>query len=487
MTLISIKDLTFGYDGTDKLLFDHLDLGLDTSWRLALTGRNGRGKTTLFKLLRGELPHGGTITGVPETISFPLDISDIDMGNWQIRKELNLMGADPDIMYRPFDTLSGGERTKLMLAVLFSSGDKFPLIDEPTNHLDMQGRDKVARYLASKEGFIMISHDRAFLDSCTDHTLAITKSGVELSAASFSSWWENNEKRMQGELSRNEQLKKEMVSIEDAMKKNARWAAKAESSKNRAHASSKVAEDHFRRAYEAEKSRKLQSLSKNLKQRNEKKMQEKASLLKDLERTEKLKISGSEHHSRTPVILKDVTFLRDGIPVVSGFSLKLDSGTKVSLQGPNGCGKSTILKYIKDLGAGDEVEGIGDIYFAAGLKVSYVSQDTSGLSGILSEIPSSRGVDRTMFNTILVKTGFTRDMLERDVATLSLGQKKCVLIALSLCEHADIYIWDEPLNYVDVYMRKEIERLISDSSVTMLFVEHDRSFTEKIADQTIEL
>ena len=488
MSLINIKDLTFGYDGTDVLLFSNVNIGIDTTWRLALAGRNGRGKTTFFKLLKGELDHEGEISGVPMTVSFPSrEIPDVP--EWKIRKELNQMGADPDIMYRPFETLSGGERTKLMLAALFSAEDAYPLIDEPTNHLDLEGREAVASYLAGKSGFIMISHDREFLDRCTDHTLVITKTGLELVNASYSVWWDNNEARMESEQSRNDQLKKEMSSLESAMKKNAQWSAKAESSKNRAHASSKVQEDHFRRAYEAEKARKLMSLSKNLQNRNEKKLQEKQSLLKDLEKTEKLKITGSDHHSRTPVIFKDVTVMRDGMPVVCGLDMEIRKGEKTALLGPNGSGKSTVMKYIRKLGDCEDegITAIGDISIAKGLKISYVSQDTSGLNGNVNEIGDLSYDDRTLFNTILVKMGFTPDMLRRDVQSLSLGQKKCVLIALSLCEHADLYIWDEPLNYIDIYMRKEIERLVKESDITMLFVEHDRSFEQAVADSEVSL
>ena len=171
MALININDLTFGYDGSEKTLFNNVTIALDTSWKLALAGRNGRGKSTFFKLLRGELAYGGSITGVPATITFPMDELP-DNEEWRVRKELNLMGADPDIMWRPMETLSGGERTKLMLANLFAADGIYPLIDEPTNHLDRQGREAVASYLASKEGFILISHDRAFLDRCTTTPLS---------------------------------------------------------------------------------------------------------------------------------------------------------------------------------------------------------------------------------------------------------------------------------------------------------------------------
>lgn len=478
--MITIKDLTFGYDGSDELLFRDVNLTLDTSWKLALSGRNGRGKTTFFKLLKGELSYSGSIAGVPPVVEFPMDELP-DNEEWRVRKELNLMGADPGIMWRPLDTLSGGERTKLMLANLFASDGVFPLIDEPTNHLDRLGREAVASYLSAKEGFILISHDRAFLDQCTDHTLVITKSGVELVAAKFSTWWENNEQRQESEQARNAQIKKEMGAIEAAMKKNAQWSRKAESDKSRAN--SKVSENHLRRAYEGAKAAKLMSLSKNLEQRNEKKLSEKQALLKDFEREQTLKITGSTHHEKTPVILKDVSVLRYGEVIASGIDLTVERGKKISLQGANGCGKSTLIKYLAGVSSDEGITAEGDIHIAKGLKISYVGQDTSSLKGSLYDICADRGADKTQFSTILVKMGFTGDMLYRDVDALSLGQKKFVMLALSLCEQADVYLWDEPLNYIDVYMRKEIERLVRESDVTMLFVEHDRAFVDAVADE----
>ena len=479
MPMITIKDLTFGYDGSDELLFHNVNLTLDTTWKLALSGRNGRGKSTFFKILKGELQYSGSITGVPPVVEFPMDELP-DNEEWKVRKELNLMGADPDIMWRPLETLSGGERTKLMLANLFSSDGVFPLIDEPTNHLDRIGREAVASYLSSKEGFILISHDRAFLDQCTDHTLVITRSGVELVSAKFSTWWENNEQRQESEKARNDQLKKEMGSIEAAMKKNAQWSSKAEASKSRNNP--KGQEDHFRRAFEAKKASKLMSLSKNLENRNEKKLAEKQALLKDFEREQTLKITGSTHHDKTPVILKDVSVLRYGEVIASDIDLTVEQGKKISLQGANGCGKSTLIKYLAGVSEEEGITAEGCIHIAKGLKISYVGQDTSSLKGSLYDICADRGADRTQFSTILVKMGFTGDMLYRNVDALSLGQKKFVMLALSLCEKADVYLWDEPLNYIDVYMRKEIERLVKQSSVTMLFVEHDRAFAEAVAD-----
>ncbi|MBR1797871.1 MAG: ABC-F family ATP-binding cassette domain-containing protein [Clostridiales bacterium] len=489
MALINIRNLTFGYDGSEGNLFEDISVGIDTSWRLALGGRNGRGKTTFFMLLKGELPYEGTITGVPQTESFPRD--EITSEDWRIRKELNLMGADPDIMYRHYETLSGGERTKLMLADLFASDGVYPLIDEPTNHLDAEGREAVARYLSGKEGFILISHDRSFLDRCTDHTLMITKTGVELTSSTFSTWWDNNEKRLEGERARNEQLRREISGLNESMRKNASWSKEAEKAKLRSN-NPKGAEDHFRRAYEGSKSAKMMSLAKNLQNRSEKKIEEKSALLKDVEKAEELKITESSHHSKTPVILKNVTVMRDDFPICEGINLTVNNGSRIRLTGSNGCGKSTLIKYIlgrcePSLFADESISAEGDIYFAKDIRVSYVSQDTSLLKGDLGSLAQLSGLDRTLFSTILVKMGFTKDMLERDCDTLSLGQKKCVMIALSLCEHADIYLWDEPLNYVDIYMRREIERLVKGSDITLLFVEHDEAFANEVAQETCRI
>ena len=176
---------------------------------------------------------------------------------------------------------------------------------------------------------------------------------------------------------------------------------------------------------------------------------------------------------------------RDGEFIAGGINLVIGQGQKISLEGYNGCGKSTLIKYL--VGSDEGITADGDIHIAKGLKISYVGQDTSVLEGCLYDIADERGCDKTQFSTILVKMGFTKEMLYRDVNDLSLGQKKFVMLALSLCEQADVYLWDEPLNYIDVYMRKEIERLIKNSDVTMLFVEHDRAFVDAVADEVFEM
>lgn len=150
---LKIEHLSFGYEGALENVFEDLSLSLDTSWRTGLIARNGRGKTTLLRLLAGELQGQGHIACPLTPVLFPYPVEDMTeftwnvmasaapmAEDWQLRRELNLMHVEEDVLYRAFDTLSGGEQTKVMLAALFAREDAYPLIDEPTNSLDAQGR-----------------------------------------------------------------------------------------------------------------------------------------------------------------------------------------------------------------------------------------------------------------------------------------------------------------------------------------------------------
>ena len=129
----------------------------------------------------------------------------------------------------------------------------------------------------------------------------------------------------------------------------------------------------------------------------------------------------------------------------------------------------------------------GTLDVAAGMTVSYVNQDTSFLTGSLKKFCENRGLDESLFLAVLRRLDFTREQFARNMEDYSEGQKKKVLIAASLITPAHLYIWDEPLNYIDVFSRMQIEKLITGYSPTMLLVEHDVRFREKTATEVIDL
>ena len=133
-----------------------------------------------------------------------------DVPEWRFRRELAPLAVTEDVLYRSFSTLSGGEQAKLLLALLFAREGRYLLIDEPTNHLDETGRALVSRYLAKKSGFLLVSHDRAFLDGCVDHILSLDRDRIQVRKGDFSGWYQDYLTRVQSEREHNERLKKEI-------------------------------------------------------------------------------------------------------------------------------------------------------------------------------------------------------------------------------------------------------------------------------------
>lgn len=490
MSQISVHDLTFYYEGSYEHIFENISFRIDTDWKLGLVGRNGRGKTTLLRLLMGEYEYRGSIrTSVlfdyfPFMIKNPekntIDvIEEADPGYelWKICRELTLLEVDIEVLYRSFQTLSNGEQTKVLLAVLFAKENHFLLIDEPTNHLDMNTRMVVMEYLKKKKGFILVSHDQYFLDGCVDHILAINKTDIEVVQGNFSCWWEQKKRVDTEELAENEKLKKNIKRLENAAERTQRWSDAVEKTKKGKKASGSKPD----RGYIGHKAAKMMKRSIVIENRANAAVEEKKQLLKNIETAEDLKLIPLQHRKTTLVKLEDAEILYEEKEVLRHFSMRIEQGERVALCGKNGCGKSSVIKAI----LGEVPLTSGKIELAGGLVISYISQDTSYLRGTLGEFAEQYGLEECLFKALLRKLDFSRTQFEKRIEDYSAGQKKKVLLAKSLCEKAHLYIWDEPLNYIDIFSRMQIEDLIGTFSPTMLFVEHDRFFLEKIATKRI--
>ena len=492
MSLIKVSNLTFAYPGSYDNIFENVSFQLDTDWKLGFTGRNGRGKTTFLELLLGKHEYSGKISASVQFEYFPFDIADKNAGtidiidsicpgyhDWELSRELNLLQVSEGVLRRPFGTLSNGEQTKIMLAALFLKENSFLLIDEPTNHLDIAGRKIVSEYLKGKDGFILVSHDRRFLDECIDHILSINKSNIEIEQGSFSSWLANKERRDSYELAENERLKKEVQRLKETAQKKAEWSDKGEKTKYATRNSGLRAD----RGYVGHKAEKMMKRSKSLEQRRESTIEEKTALLKNIEVSDSLKLSQLSYHASTLVELDNITIKYGENTVCENISFAVQKGERVSLSGRNGSGKSSIIKLI----CGEDIPHEGTLRRGANLKISYVSQDTSHLRGDLSDYARENDIDESLFKTLLRKLDFQRVQFEKDIEDFSGGQKKKVLIAKSLCEKSHLLVWDEPLNFIDVISRMQIEKLLLEYSPTIVFVEHDGAFCENIATKTVRL
>ena len=524
MSQINVSGLTFAYEGSYDNIFENTTFQIDTDWRLGFIGRNGRGKTTFLKLLMGEFEYKGEITASVSFDYFPPLVENMDMptidvvrsliadfdemekqmdhysqcGNDEamdsygdilnrymaldgyiinelIIKELNLLGVTEDVLERPFATLSNGERTKCMLGALFLKKDNFLLIDEPTNHLDYKGRQIVADYLKAKKSFILISHDRSFLDKTIDHVLSINRGGIEVQKGSYTTWQENMDRTNTFELNENEKLKKDMNRLNAAAKQTAAWSDKTEKSK--------IGEHVGDRGFVGHKAAKMMKRSKTIEKRREDAATDKAKLLKNIETTEDLKLTFLPHHAKPYIEAKDLSLAFGEKRVLDNISFSLNKGDRLALRGSNGSGKTSLIKLL----LGKNSIYSGQLFVAKGLVFSYISQDTSHLKGNLKDYSLSQGIDEVLFKSILHKMGFERLQFEKSIENFSEGQKKKVLIATSLCHQAHVYIWDEPLNFIDIISRGQIEKMILEYEPTMIFVEHDMAFNENAATKVLEL
>lgn len=510
MAQIQVNDLTFSYDGSADDVFENVTFRIDTDWKLGLIGRNGKGKTTLLQLFMGNLRYSGSISGGTSFDYFPYKVRESDLKVsaaeliekwksqveiWKVLVQMNELKMDPECLYRPFETLSFGERTRVMLSVLFADENEFLLIDEPTNHLDTRAREIVKNYLATKKGFILVSHDRDLLDSVCDHVLVLNRSSIEVQAGNFTSWWENKEKKDAFLQAENEKHLKEISKLKSAVDRSSRWADKNEGTK----IGFDPVKEHDRfistRSFIGAKTKKMQARVKSYEQRIDREIDEKEGLLNDIEKVADLKIEPLKYHKEVLVNANNMSLKYEGAKedLFTGLRFQVKRGERIILSGANGCGKSSILKAILEkaelsenrIGSGIMISG--DLDVASGMTISYVNQDTSFLSGSLRKFCEDKGLSESLFLSVLRQLDFSREQFTKNMEDYSEGQKKKVLIAASLITPAHLYIWDEPFNYIDVFSRMQIEKLLLKYNPTMLLVEHDIRFQEKIGTEIIRI
>lgn len=524
MSLINISNLTFNYETGYENIFENVSFQIDTDWKLGFIGRNGRGKTTFLNILMGKLEYNGNVSTSVSFDYFPYEINDksntainvikniiAPYGKWEdemkyclelstpesilqysdlleiflyhdgyiidelIKKEALKLNVNEDTLARPFNTLSNGEQTKLMISALFLKKNNFLLIDEPTNHLDTQGRKIVSEYISSKKGFILVSHDREFIDGTVDHILSINRNNIEIQKGNFTTWQENKSRQDNFEISENEKLKKDISKLQKTALQKADWSNKIEKSKIGSHSPD--------RGFIGHKAAKMMKRAKSIEGRCQNAIEEKSTLLKNIENNDALKILTLPYTKERLAEIKSLSINYGNNDLFKDLSFTINSGERIAICGKNGSGKSSILKLLLN----QDIPHAGTINKGSNLIISYVPQDTSYLKGTLKDYAISENIDESLFKAILRKLDFSRTQFDNDISELSGGQKKKVLIAKSLSEHAHLYIWDEPLNFIDILSRIQIEKLIIKHKPTMVFVEHDNTFSKNIATKYINM
>ncbi|WP_125606593.1 ribosomal protection-like ABC-F family protein [Lapidilactobacillus bayanensis] len=500
MGSIKIVNLSFRYDDAGLNIFNHLNLDLDSSWKLGLVGRNGRGKTTFLNLLRKRLQGLGQIQTQLNFSYFPIEInnsenmtlyelqSQVSFEQWELERELNLLNVDVNLLWQPFKTLSGGEQTKVLLALSFIDQNSFPLIDEPTNHLDVSSRDQIAQYLAKHDrGYIVVSHDRDFLNQVTDHILAIENTEIHLYQGNYAAYEATKNNRDAFNAEKNQKLKGQIKSLQQKSTQFRNWSDNIEASKydgkktqaiiNRRAQINKAAVGHA--------AEKMMRKALNVEHRLDRQVEAKKALMTNIEAMPDLTMNFKPDYHHVLLETKHFSLQIQDKKLFHDLNLQIKNHAIVSLEGKNGSGKSTFLKML--LGQFDHVNYQGKFELANGVQISYLPQNFVEYTGTLSQFAEKQQISYEALLNNLKKMGFPRASFTTKIEEMSMGQQKRVALAKSLVEPAALYLWDEPANYLDVFNQDQLIKLLKEIQPAMLLIEHDQYFIQQVASQRIQL
>lgn len=529
MAQIEISNLTFYYDDFYHPVFENLNVNLDTDWKMALVGRNGRGKSTLLKLLEGSLEasqgrikRSGTVSYFPysfddkftkafdvvkecigglctlemqikeyeadscefdnekyfEVLNQYMELDGYEMES-RICKELSLMGLKAELLEQDFATLSGGEQTCMLIIALFLRKDAFVLLDEPTNHLDKEKKEHLKEYLKKKKGYIIASHDTVFLDAVTDHILAINKVDISIEQGNYSTWRRNMELKEQFELRTRQRLMQEINQLERQSKLTRSWSDIGNTQK---YAFASHARTNGTRAYMRQAKAAEQQIRDNL--------EEKKQLLRNMEEEKQLSIYQEILEQECLLSAENISFSYEDskLPVIEDVTLHVYPGDKIWLRGENGAGKTTLLKLLSG-----KLQG-ADIRYKEDLSVAYITQEPVCRKGDIQKF-LREGIKQdedyhltyTKFMELCKLFDLPEDFEQRPLETLSSGELKKVDIARTLVGHHQLLFLDEPLNYMDVYFKAQLEAALQNDELTMIFVDHNEEFGNKIANKVLDL
>lgn len=521
MSKLLINNLYYHYATYFNPIFENVNLNLDSNWKLGLIGRNGRGKTTFLKLLTGEIipVKGNIVTDVNieyfpykmnETYHKTLDVIKENIAklksleecmdqilhennenrydeyqvlfeNYQladgfnmesrIRKELNLMNLDESLLERDYETLSGGEKTKIQIIILFLRIHSYVLLDEPTNHLDIEGKAIISKYLSQKKGFLVVSHDRDFLDQVVDHVLSINKTSIELEKGNYTTWKENKDKKEAFEFRTKARLEKEidMLSLQAKLKRT--WGNSAEQTKNQ--------HGKFERS-SGSRAAQFMMHAKNAEENARRNLIEKSKLLLNYETVKEFTLEQETAEYEKLLKITNLSFGYNEKLLLDRISFSVEKGDRIWIKGKNGCGKSTLIKLISQYLLKDCIEYCPD------LKITVINQEPLFKTGFVQEL-ITKPSEWEQFKELCSYFDIEDKIFDRPIETYSDGEKRKIDITRALCSKHQLLIMDEALNYMDVYFREQLENAIIEYQPTLLFVEHDERFGRNIATKIIKL
>lgn len=500
MLLMSLRGICKHFG--ERTLLDGIDLDIRAGDRIGLVGKNGAGKTTLANIIYGSVladagsinycRKGTKIGYLMQSTCWTIDQYE-EMFHSEERHEtlqtfnefssyLGIKRLDQWGQER-FSGLSGGERTKLSLAYVWSSKPDLLILDEPTNHMDFQGVLWLVQELERFKGAVMIiSHDRYFLDKTVHETIELEDGKLIHYQGNYSQYREEKVRNYRIQLRQYEEQKKAEEKLEAAIAELRNWAVKAHREAGKGGTASENRQIGLKE-YEGKKAKKMDRQVKSRIKRLEKlrtegvkKPKEEPSIYFDFESTEK--------KGKRIIEAKDLAKSYGDRILFKESSFYIQRGDRIGLFGPNGCGKTTLLRLLMKEENADQ----GELWISPAAKIGYLSQDVEDLDperNCIELLGIEKGHHGGKARTMLANIGFKEEMLFRPVGSLSLGERTRIKLAKCIMAQCEVLILDEPTNHLDLISREQLERTLLDYNGTIILVSHDRYLLERICHQLL--
>jgi ATP-binding cassette subfamily F protein 3 len=369
----------------------------------------------------------------------------------RVQEVLSGLGFDEDSYAQKANTLSGGQQSRLLLAELLIESPEILLLDEPSNHLDLATTEWLENYVSNcRSAVLLVSHDRFFLDKVTSRTLELCNGTIDSYPGNYTKYVTLKEERLQVQRKTFEKQQEEIAKLEDFIRKN------------------KYGQKH---AQAEDRRKKLERI-------------ELVELPKEIEQPP-MRFPAAERAGDIVLRCENLAKSYD-FPLFGNLTFDVLRGEKWGIVGPNGCGKTTLLKCI----LGKETLDKGTVKVGAKVKISYFDQALSGLDPEMEVQDAVRPPERDetteqQRRDLLAKFGIRGDAALRKVGDLSGGERNRVLLSLLASTGANVLILDEPTNHLDLWARQSLERAIRDFDGTVIFVSHDRYFLNQVADRLL--
>jgi len=538
MELLRANRIQFKYETQADLLFDGLSFGLDTDARAGLIGDNGCGKTTLLDILTGRLePTGGAVSiregavvgRLPQEVRFDqrltvrdyiwkarprlLDIKEsmaatdesstayadltaryYDRGGGQFEAAIERIvagfGLDGHLLEMPLATLSGGEKTKTALARLLLTEPDILLLDEPTNHLEIASLEWLENYLSHLSiPYLVVSHDRRFLDRCTNQIWELADRKLTVYSGNYSFYRTEKDRAFRRQQAAYEHTRDEVARLKSAARQRRAGSRQAEDFKP-ARSISKSGSIQKRDAgsgrSRAGGSQRQMKSARALEKRIDRLSDADNAQKPFVEKDRRIDLGRREIAPRVILAVEQLGKRFDQQEILGSVDLTVISGAKIGIIGCNGSGKTTLLRIL----AGEMEPSSGSYRWTPQARIGYYSQEHETLDqnrSILDEVLQGRLQEQTMARTILGRMGLRRDKVHQVIESLSMGERSKTALAKILFSDANVLVFDEPTNHLELGAREAFEEALEAFSGTVLLASHDRFLLERITTGILDI